>query len=539
MSPVKRVERLLARKDVRGLCRALRSRDVLVRRRAAQALGELGNPAGVPCLTRALKDGDQYVVRWAVDSLRAIGDRSAVEALILAMFGSGRQLARLAAQALSGMNDPGAQQAVRLRDILLRNDWEALRRMGEEGGHALSLVLRSEQYRAWPSAKCRHVLEAALRLGVTPPPQHRRELSAMGVFVSGVHTVGDLLKGLGHRSPEVRIAAAEKLAESGQKWVTGPLYRRFRREVSAGGEQKVAIAFARALDRLGDDRAIACYRELLHHPESQRVAGAARALAGIGTPSAIKTLFWFAAQPPPPPAYRNVPVVLSALESAGPAAFEALRDLAGHESAQVRRLLIEVILRSGHPEAARLLARMARDEDDPDVQRTALDGLATLNTAQAADLLFELAEDVPRGWVIRSLAAITHPVGVRHLRTLAPDATTLEGIVREGDGRPLAGGLIQVVREQFFGEEAGWGWQAISARAETDSEGAFALTVLAGDPEAALRLKLVIPARQSGEESEVFTAPLELAAGQENRVEVRIDRFFSRLLLSVEARGGR
>ncbi len=536
MASVGRVERLLRRKNVRGLCRLLRHRDVLVRRRAAQALGELADPAGIACLERVLRVGsDQYVIRHAIDSLRAIGSPAAIDALTATAFRSGQQIPRLAAHALAEMSDPQAVAALRLKDILFRNDWDALAAVGEEARRPLSVILQSEQYTAWPSGKRKQVLAIATRLGVRST-RHSREMLNMGLFVSGIHTIGDLLRGLRHRSPDVRVAAAEKLALTGQDWVNGPLYRRFRREARSGGERSAAIAIARALARLGDDRAIAYYRHRLYHADGAQAAEAARTLAGIGTPQAAETLFWFVASPPPPPAYRNVPMTLAALESIGPPAVDALRPVIAHEDPKARRLMIEVILRCGHPDAASLLGQLARD-DDPEVQHTAIDALADLNTPAAAETLLGMADDIPRRWVTRALAAITHPDGPEYLRTLVPDITSLHGTLLGDDRQPMPGAYVQVVKEHFLGEQTGWGWQAVSARAKTDEAGAFALVLLTTDRDAVLRLKVTVPPRRSDEDSEALTADFAPFFGEANHVRAQLDRFFNRLVVTVRSGG--
>lgn len=535
MSPISRVERLLAQGNVRGLCRMLRHRNSLVRRRAAQVLGELGRLAGVPCLVRALHtDSDQYVLRWSIDSLRTIGDETAIDALVAAMFGAGQQIPRLAAQALAEMTAPQAAAALELREILLRNDWEALAAIGDEAKRSLAIVFRSEQYANWPSGKRRQILISAVRLGVTPSLRQSGELAELGLFVSGVHTMGDLLRGLRHRSPEIRIAAAEKLGMSDQAWTAGALYRQFRREARLEGERSVAIACARALSQLGDGRATAYYRERLRRAEGRLATDAARALAEIRTKDALEALFWFVAEPPPPPGYRNVPLVLSALESAGPAAADALETLLDHEEAKVRRLMVDVFVRSKHPQAAALLGRMAQEETDPDVQHAALDALAMLNTGDAVEKLHALDGQVPNGWVTRALAATTHPAGPRTLRKLVPDATILYGTVKD-EGKPLAKAHVQVVREHYRDEDAVWEWRAISGRAETDEAGAFALSVFRLDDRVTARLKVVVPLRHDGTGGETFMADLPLVRGRENHTQVQIDRFFSRLVVTVSA----
>lgn len=524
--------------DVVGLCRVLQDQNPLIRRRAAQALGQLGQPVAVPHLARALRqDKDQYVLRWAIDALREIGDETAVDALTAVVFGSNRQVSVLATQALAAIPTPQAASATRLKDILGRTDMSALAGIENDAGRALEIVLDSEQYKAWPSGKQKQVLSAAARVGTRLPQRSARELAEMGVFVSGVHTIGDLIAGLGHRSPVVRAAAAEKMGSTGQGWMRFLLHGRFHKETRPGGNRSVAIAAARALGQLGDKRPVAYFKQQLYGSDPSLATDAVRVLGEMGSEEALRTLFWFVIDPPPPPAYRNVPQALTALENAGPAAVEALRPLIDHKNRQVRLLLVAVIIRSRHPGMASLLGQMGRDAD-PEVQRAALDGLAGLNNPAAAEMLHGLADSAPRDWVIRTLTAITCPESMRYLREIAPDATILYGMLVEDHGEPLAKAFVQIVREHYFGEQEGWGWLAVSARAETDPGGEFVLAAPVEAGDATIRLKVVIPPAGDGKDGEMFMADLPLAYGEENRVKVRIDRFFSRLVIAMEEHGG-
>lgn len=537
MTGIHHVERMLMQGDVAGICRTLQDQNPLIRRRAAQALGQLKQPAGVPHLVRALRqDKDQYVLRWAIDALREIGDETAVDALTAAVFGSNRNVAVLATQALAAIPTPQAASATRLKDILARTDLSALANIENDVGRALEIALKSEQYASWPSGKQKQVLAAAARLGVKLPQRSARELAEMGVFVSGVHTIGDLITGLGHRNPIVRTAAAEKMGATGQGWMRLPLYNRFRKEVRPEGNRSVAVAAARALGQLGDRRPVAYFKQQLYGTDSPLAADAARVLGEMGSEEAVRTLFWFVIDPPPPPAYRNIPQALTALQNAGPAAVDALRSLIDHKNKRVRLMMAEMIIHSRHPETVSLLGQIGRDAD-PDVQRAALDGLAGLNNPAAAEMIRGLADSTPRDWVIRALAAITCPEGIHYLRELAPDATTLCGMLVEDHGEPLAKAFVQIVREHYFGEQQGWGWLAVSARAETDLGGEFALAAPVAAGDASIRLKVVIPPVGDGKDGEMFMADLSLAYREENRVKVRIDRFFSRLVIAMEEHG--
>ncbi|MBN1310082.1 MAG: HEAT repeat domain-containing protein [Anaerolineae bacterium] len=531
------VEQMLSRGDVRGLCRALRDRNPLIRRRAAQALGEIKQPASVPHLARALdKDKDQYVLRWTIDALQAVGDQAAIDVLTTALFGADRQIVTLASQALAAIPAPQAESALRVKDALVRTNMTALAEIGEEARRALEIALNSRQFDAWPSGKQKQVLNVAVELGARPPQRYTRELAGTGQFVSGLHTIGDLMAGLRNKKPNVRAAAAEKLGATGQPWARFLLYNRFRHEVRSGGERSVAVAAARALDQLGDERATAHYKQLLYGTDAQQAAEAARTLGEIGTQGAIRALFWFAADPPPSPVYRTTQV-LTALENIGPAAVDALRELIDHQSKPVRLMLIGVILRSEHPEMATLLGQMGRDAD-PGVQRAALDGLADLDTPAAAEMLHQLADDVPHDWVIRALASMTQSESLVYLRNLVPDFTTLSGILVEDNGEPLANVFVQVVREHWVEEREVWEWLAASARTETGPEGQFALALPIAESDATIRAKVVLPSLQDGKDGETFMADLPLEYGKDNQVKMRIDRFFSRLVITTTQEHG-
>ncbi|MGB4677898.1 MAG: HEAT repeat domain-containing protein [Aggregatilineales bacterium] len=533
MKGSRRIERLVKKGNVRGLCRLLRHRNALIRRQAAQALGQLGHADAVPFLLRAARrDPDQYVRRWSIQSLEAIATDPAVDALTEVMFSTRVEDARAATQSLRQLASPQAAAALRLRDILTAHDWEALDALDKHGQRALAAVLRSEQYASWPSARRRRVLETALRLGVTPPASVSGELADMGLYVSEVHTLLDLVRGLFHRSPDVRASAATRLADSSQTWATRLLYFGFRREMRKGEERSTAAAFARAMDRLGDSRVIGELRQTLETVGGQPAAEAAYLLADIGTPNAIQALFDVAANPPPPPAYRNVPLVVSAIQRAP----DALTVLAPHlddESASVRRLMVDIVARSNDPVRLSLLAELARDPE-PSVCQAALDALAAENTEEAAATLFELSGDLPEEAIARALARFTVPAGVEYIQQLSLPTTVIYGIVRGDDRRPLPATEVQILAERLSTGDETWQWQAVSARALTNEQGEFTLALVDWQGTSRLRLKLVVPARREGLSTETFVAPLPLEHGAANRVEATIDRFFDRLAVSVE-----
>lgn len=166
---------------MRGLCRALKDRDLLVRRRAAQALGELGQPEAVPHLAEIIRSGgDQYAIRWSLDALARIGTPEAIDTLIGVMFSLRTDTARIAERTLAAINSDRAEVAREVRDAILRNDFDALGAVREHQSRILEIVMRSEQYASWPSGKRKAIANAALKSGSQPSPQHTNELAEMG-----------------------------------------------------------------------------------------------------------------------------------------------------------------------------------------------------------------------------------------------------------------------------------------------------------------------------------------------------------------------
>lgn len=79
------VEKLKDKKNVKGLIKALRGKDKFVRRKASEALGELGEPSAVEPLIQEMKDDDDDIRCEAIKSLGKIKDSSVVEPLIKAL----------------------------------------------------------------------------------------------------------------------------------------------------------------------------------------------------------------------------------------------------------------------------------------------------------------------------------------------------------------------------------------------------------------------------------------------------------------------
>src|ERR1035437_8186047 len=112
------VAKLKARGSVNGLLKALEYRDHSgVRKAAAEALGQIGDPRAVERLATRLKDSNGSVRKVAVEALVKTG-ASAVDALATALEDRGLDARIDAAGALGQIGDPRAVEplAVALKD---------------------------------------------------------------------------------------------------------------------------------------------------------------------------------------------------------------------------------------------------------------------------------------------------------------------------------------------------------------------------------------------------------------------------------------
>jgi HEAT repeat protein len=66
------IDKLKAKKDVDGSIKALGDSDRFVRWRAAEALGEIGDPRAVEVLSELVHDEHEYVRKAAREALRVI-----------------------------------------------------------------------------------------------------------------------------------------------------------------------------------------------------------------------------------------------------------------------------------------------------------------------------------------------------------------------------------------------------------------------------------------------------------------------------------
>lgn len=98
------IKKMKARRDIKGLTRALRD-DRKRAQRAARALGELGNRRATRPLLGALKSKHEEVRMAAAEAIGAIGDERATEPLLALLQSSRKGVRRAAARALGELGD--------------------------------------------------------------------------------------------------------------------------------------------------------------------------------------------------------------------------------------------------------------------------------------------------------------------------------------------------------------------------------------------------------------------------------------------------
>jgi HEAT repeat protein len=102
------VDKMMTKKDIKGLIKALKYKESDVQKLAALYLGEIGDARAVVHLIEALKDKDMGVRCSAADALGKIGDVRAVEHLIEALKDEDEHMREWAAVGLGGIKDTRA-----------------------------------------------------------------------------------------------------------------------------------------------------------------------------------------------------------------------------------------------------------------------------------------------------------------------------------------------------------------------------------------------------------------------------------------------
>ena len=351
---------------VESLVRYLADADAGVRVAAAEALGRLGDPRAVEPLTRIiLADADASVRRTTAEALGRLGDPRAVEPLVRVLADADASVRRTAAEVLGKLGDPRAVEP--LAQVLADTDAsvrrvaaEVLGRLGDPRG--IDLLVRD--------------------LAAAHPSKHQDGVIAL-VHLGGPRAVEPLTRSLADADASVRRTAAEVLGELGDPRAVDPLAR-----VLADADARMRWAATQALGRLGDPRAVEPLVRSLADADASVRQTAAGALGRLGDPRAVEPLVRVLADASVRRAAAEALVRLG-----DPRAVEPLlaRGLAA-AGAGVRVATAEALGRLGDPRAVEALVRGLADAN-AGVRRIAAEALGRLGDATASKSLLQRLDD--------------------------------------------------------------------------------------------------------------------------------------------------
>ncbi len=306
------IERMVARKDVKGLIKALRYRNnSTIRHGAAEALGILGDACAVEPLIEALDDTDTWVRNHAAASLGKLGAGRAIEALLKALVDDAWQVRRASAESLGrsgdlravepliqaiGDKEPGVRKAVAnaLGQIGDSRAVEPLiKALGlEQSDRLLEAAVRDGSALAKMQADNRSDrIAAATALGQLNDPRAIESLIPLLGLGSGIReAAAAALGGLSESRWKEWIRGDEgdfaRLGASGDPRAVQPLVKALR-DNSYVVERRHAVT---ALGELSDPRAVETLIEALDDEDVEVRTAAANAIGRIGDSKAIEAL---------------------------------------------------------------------------------------------------------------------------------------------------------------------------------------------------------------------------------------------------------
>ncbi len=416
---------------VPALIQALPNKNRWVRRAAAEALGEIGDPQAVPALVQALRDEDEDVRREAAWALGKIG-ASAVPALVQALQDEDRWVRRAAAEALGKIGDPQAVPAL-IQTLQDKNIWvrraaaEALGEIGDpQAMPALIQTLQDEVKdvrRAVGKIGDPQAVPDLIQYFEDQGKKDVRRAAAEALGKIGAPAVPALIQALQDEDEDVRRAAAWALGQIGDRQAVPALIQALQDE-----NEDVRRAAALSLGKIGAPAVPALLQALQDEDEDVRRA-AVSVLRQIGDPQAVPPLLqalqhenkdvrrvavWALGEIGVP----AVPALIQALRNededvrrpagvalwkigapAVPALLQALRD---EDKDNVRRAAIWTLGKIGDPQAVPALIQALQDEDK-DVREAAAEALGQIGDPQAVPALIQASRD--EDWLVRGAAA--------------------------------------------------------------------------------------------------------------------------------------
>jgi HEAT repeat protein len=262
------------------LRQVLKDEDWRIRRAAAEALGQIGDPQATPALIQALRDEDFWVRRAAAEALGQIGDPQATPALAQALRDEMWLVRLAAAEALGQIGDPQATPAL----------IQALQDEDSDVRRAAARALRkidAKDTRAIPEDWEIHVVvpKDVIRTVQARSEEHR--IVIWTLEIGDPQAVPILIEALKHGNRiAVRSTTIEALREIGAPAVLA-LVQALK---DKNRDKDVRWTAASLLWWIGDPQATPALMEALKDEDSDVREAAAWALAKIGDPQATPAL---------------------------------------------------------------------------------------------------------------------------------------------------------------------------------------------------------------------------------------------------------
>lgn len=275
-----KVKELSAKRDVKGLSKALEHKEFTsVRQAAAVALGEIGDPQTVQPLVTVLKDAERSVRIAAAEALGKIKEASAVQPLSLALSDKEGEVREAAAQALGQIGDGRAivpicaalaNGYVRLAGVealdklgwqpdkseagavywIIKDQWAKCVEIGSPAVKPLTVALANRYHKETVARTLGQIGDARavqpLITVLTDSSESNRQAAVRALTQIGTPAVESLIAALTDISGDVRHAAAQILAQIRDKQAVEPLIAALTDK-----EERVRWAVAEALDNLG------------------------------------------------------------------------------------------------------------------------------------------------------------------------------------------------------------------------------------------------------------------------------------------------
>ena len=362
-----KLNKMIDKKDTKGIIKALQKGKPQIRREAAKALGDMKAGKAVGLLVSILGEEDADLKLTCIESLGKIEDHKAVVPLIECLKDEDVKIRKSATDALKKIGVQAMNPGQKAFYFLASDEWEELQNMGEASVETLVTAIKEGDTQVRDKAA-----KALENLGDISVPcfiklledikWYVREISAKALGrLHSKKAIEPLIGILGDENFRVQKKAVWALGELGKDAVE-PLLSTFEK-----GGGRIRPELAEALGKIGDRKPVPALIKALTDYNPRLRSQAATALGNIGDNTAVAPLL------------------------------DSLND----RESKIRREAAEALGKIRDKRALEHLTRTLQDRD-PEIRDTVIKALANLGEAAVEDLITALKY---RKWFVREGAA--------------------------------------------------------------------------------------------------------------------------------------